>query len=228
MYKKNNILIIASHPDDELLGCGGTIAKHIEIGDKVSVLILSTGVTSRYKSGSKNASIEKDKYDLYLASKMVSNCLGYDLYCENIIDQQFDNIPLIEITKKIEKCIDYVKPNIVYTHNDVDLNMDHRLTFEATITACRPCNNNKVSKILLFETVSSSEWSYKIFNPNFFNILTEEQFKLKNKALKFYKSEMKDYPHPRSFENIKNKALCYGSIVLSKYAEAFKIFRIIN
>lgn len=226
----NNVLVVVAHPDDELLGCGATIAKHIDNKDNVSILILSTGVESRYNE-SKNVQVKKEKYALYLSSQKVSNYLGFNLHCEDFPDQKFDSLPLIKIVKKIEKCIGLVKPNIVYTHLGLDLNLDHKLTFESVVTACRPCNKNKVKEIYLFETVSSTEWSepdYQNFRPNYYNIINESQLKKKLKALGYYESEMRDYPHPRSYKNIENKASVYGSIVLEKYAEPFKIFRIIR
>ena len=220
----NKILIIGAHPDDEILGVGGTILKHVKAGDQVKILILGDGETSR-----PTADIAKREKQ----AKAVAMALGVkDLILEKLPDNQFDSMPLLEVVKKIEKVISEFKPEIVYTHHGNDLNIDHQLTFQAVITACRPQPEFCVKKILTFETLSSTEWqnktSDKIFLPNEYQDISEFIDK-KIEILKNYQDELRLYPHPRSAEGIKILAQYRGLEVGFKYAEAFCLIRnIIN
>jgi len=216
------ILIVAAHPDDETLGAGATIAKHAENGDRVHVLILGEGITSRKKQ-TKTA-------ELYLLRKhcrRALNILGVkNVYFLNLPDNMFDNIPLLSIVKEVENKINKIKPDIIYTHYESDLNVDHQLTFRAVMTACRPVNN-KIKKILCFEVPSSTEWSAlnkNSFTPNCF-VNVESTLGKKLAALKEYKKEMRSFPHPRSIEYVKSLAKIRGSNVAYKAAEAFIIVR---
>ena len=135
-----------------------------------------------------------------------------------------DSIPLLEITKIIEKEIDKFKPDRVYTHHYNDLNVDHRIVYNATLTACRPINF-KVKELYSFEVLSSTEWNYPIrFQPNIF-VNISKQLEKKLKAMSMYKNEIRKFPHPRSLENMKNVASRWGSIMGSNYAEAFELIR---
>lgn len=140
-------------------------------------------------------------------------------------DNSFDNYNLLKIVKIIESYLKKIKPIIVFTHNKHDLNIDHRITFESTLTACRPLNESSVKRLLCFEIVSSTEWAFgsfsNSFKPNFF-IDIEKNIKNKIKSLKFYKSELRKYPHPRSLKNIENLSMIRGASVGLKNAEAFE------
>lgn len=218
---KNNILIIVAHPDDEILGVGGTILKHLEDKDEVNILILSDGETSR----DKNINIKKKETEARSAAKLLKI---KNIFLEKFPDNQFDSIPLLKITKKIEKIINKVKPNIIYTHHAYDLNIDHRLTFQAVLTACRPQPNFCVKKILTFETLSSTEWQLKdknnLFCPTEYNDITNF-IDRKIEILKIYKNELREYPHPRSTKGVKILAQFRGIEVGYKYAEAFQIIK---
>ena len=220
----NKILIIGAHPDDEILGVGGTILKHVKAGDQVKILILGDGETAR-----ETGDIAKRQNQAQTAAM----ALGVkDLILEKLPDNQFDSMPLLEVVKKIEKVISEFKPEIVYTHHGNDLNIDHQLTFQAVITACRPQPEFFVKKILTFETLSSTEWqnktSDKIFLPNEYQDISEFIDK-KIEILKNYQYELRLYPHPRSAEGIKILAQYRGLEVGFKYAEAFCLIRnIIN
>lgn len=219
------ILIVAAHPDDEVLGVGGTILKHTQNGDQVSVLILGDGVTSR------GGSSEEIDHRIDQAKK-VAKILGVKkIILTSLPDNKFDFIPLLSIAKKVEKIIDMIKPDIIYTHHGGDLNVDHRLTFQAVLTACRPQPNFCVKKILTFETPSSTEWSAKSigesFVPNCYNDITDFIDK-KIEALEIYENEMRTFPHPRSYEGVEILAKFRGMTVGHKFAEAFEIIRELN
>jgi LmbE family N-acetylglucosaminyl deacetylase len=224
---KRNVLVIVAHSDDEILGCGGTMIKHVKAGDEVSVLILSSQITSRNVSANE-PNISKQAAE---TSKQVSKMIGYDIYFQNFRDQKFDTYPILNITKVIEEIINILKPNVIYTHNCSDLNKDHRITFEAVMTATRPCSH-QVNEIYSFEIVSSTEWQapqLQTFKPNYFNEFDKNIMELKLKALECYKNEIKCMPHPRSTINILNKAEIWASVAVTKsYCEAFEIIRIIN
>jgi len=217
------ILVIAAHPDDEVLGAGGTILKHVKKGDGVSILILSEGETSR--EGSVN--IEKRESEARKAAEL----LGAKIFLEKLQDNQFDSLPLLKIVKVAEKYLDEVKPSIVYTHNPHDLNIDHRITFQAVLTACRPKPGYFVKKILSFEILSSTEWQVKDgknqFLPNVYNEITEFIDK-KIEILEVYRQEVENFPHPRSKEGVKILAQYRGMEAGYKCAEAFQLIRQLN
>ena len=221
MKDKKKILIVVAHPDDEILGVGGTILKHVKKGDEVNILILGEGETSR----NSNANIKKRERQAKKVAKLLD---AKNLFLEKLPDNEFDSVPLLEIIKKIESVINKVRPNIVYTHFPYDLNVDHRLTFQAALTACRPQPGFFVKKILTFETPSSTEWQVKkrkeAFCPTEYNNITDFIDK-KIEILKIYKDELKKYPHPRSIEGVRTLAQYRGIEVGYKYAEAFQLIR---
>ena len=226
MKNNNNILIIAAHPDDEVLGCGGTVAKMSKNGDNVDVLIISDGVSSR---NLKDKVLKKNLILRRKACKLSCDLLGINKPdFENFPDNQLDKIPLLKITRVIEKKIKKIKPNIIFTHHWGDLNIDHQKISKAVITACRPQKSNNVKTLLFFEIPSSTEWQISskknLFSPNWFFDISST-INLKIKALKFYKSELKKSPHPRSLAVIKTLAEWRGAVVGSKAAEAFELGR---
>lgn len=215
---KNNILVIAAHPDDEVLGAGGTILKHVKSKDKVTLIILSEGEASRGKQAN---TIKRQNQ-----AKRVSQLLGVaNLHLEKLPDNEFDKISLLTITKTLERYIYSIKPNIIYTHNISDLNIDHQITAKSVITACRPQPNFFVKKILSFEVLSSTEWQFAgSFCPNEFVNITEYIDK-KIQIIKMYKDELRKYPHPRSAEGVRILARYRGMQVGFLFAEAFQIIR---
>ncbi|EHN13950.1 MULTISPECIES: PIG-L deacetylase family protein [Clostridium] len=223
------ILVIAAHPDDEILGVGGTVLKHTKDGDECFGLILGEGMTSRYNKRELADSIKVEKLheDTYKAAKII----GYKkVYMENLPDNRFDSVSLLDIIKIIEKHIENIKPDIIYTHFGGDLNIDHKMTFEAVLTATRPIGNEYVKEIYAFETVSSTEWNFSNpsnFKPNYFIDITET-LDGKLKAMEYYKSELREFPHPRSNKNLEASALKWGSVISRDYAEAFEVIRIIK
>ena len=228
MKKKNyNILVVAAHPDDEALGCGGTLAKHTSNGDIVKVVFLSDGETSRNET--KNNSINLRKKNAIKSLKIIG------VKKENIIfntlpDNALDSIPLIKITKTLEDIKILFRPDVVYTHFGNDLNVDHRAAYNATLIAFRPQPKESVTKIFCFEVLSSTDWSSNSsfpFNPNYF-VNIEKFYKKKIASIKAYKTEIKKEPHSRSLKNIENLAGFRGMSCGVKYAEAFFVERIID
>ncbi len=216
---KNKILVIAAHPDDETIGCGGAIIKHIRNGDSVSVLTISDGETSRDVNDKKQRNSNFIKAMESLGVKNFDN-LDYP-------DQRLDVVSLLDIIQNIEKKISEIQPNILYTHHYSDLNIDHQITHKAVMTAARPLPNSSIKEILCFEIVSSTEWSVDdVFMPNYF-IDIESELDEKIKACNCYVDEMNIPPHARSIESIINLAKYRGAQVGIHAAEAFQAQRII-
>lgn len=220
---KNRVLVVIAHSDDEVLGCGGTMSKHIAKGDEVFVLVLTNGESSRA-----DFNIEK-RHNCFLKSCKVLGVQNH--FSINLNDGHLDTYPLIEIVKEIEKISLKLSPNIVYTHNYSDLNIDHAITNKAVMTAFRALPISSISQILTFEVPSSTEWGSvedrSRFIPNYFVELSEQDFALKLTALRCYQDEMRDFPHPRSEEYITSLAKVRGGAVGVRLAEAFFAERII-
>ncbi len=222
----NKVLVVAAHPDDEILGCGGTMAKMVQQGDEVYTLILGRGIASRDHSQEEvKNQIEKLKGCMDSANHTVGakEVFGFDFP-----DNSFDSVALLEIVKVVEEIKRKVKPDVILTHYSNDLNVDHRLTYEAVLTATRPMKGESVREIYSFEVMSSTEWKYPLsFSPDtFFDI--SETVKLKLQALEYYKSEMREYPHPRSLEAVELNAKNWGVKTGLRFAEAFECVRIIK
>ena len=219
---KKNINIIVAHPDDEILGCGGVIAKHKNQGDKVNCFFLSTGIDSR---GGETYDKKKLRRDCEKANKI----LGVDnLEFFSFPDNMLDTIPTLEIIKKIELILTNHKCDTLYTHDKSDLNIDHKVINNAVQTACRPINNNCPSTILACEINSSTEWTMDnkdLFSPNYFCDISSTIEK-KIKALSQYKSEIRKWPHSRSNKGILALAEYRGMQSNFKFAEAFRVMRI--
>ena len=231
MKKGNSILVVAAHPDDEVIGCGGTIAKHIDNGDTVSVLIVAEGETSRQSEADLIKTEEKLSL-LHESSIKANKILGTSkLDLLKLPDNRLDSLDRLDLIKIIEKKIELISPNIIYTHHPWDLNIDHRRLHEAVLTASRPYPEQTVKKIFCFEVVSSTEWQspnlFPSFSPNYY-INIKSQIDRKIKSLERYKSEMRDWPHSRSIKNIKNLSQLRGSQVGLEAAEAFILIRQIN
>lgn len=219
------LLLIFAHPDDEILGCGGTVARLIKEGWKAFTLILGEGITSR--DDKRNRKIrKKEMEELKTNSLEANNILGVEeVFFYEFPDNRFDTVSLLDIVKKIEKIKSDVKPDIIFTHYYNDLNIDHKITYQAVITATRPTKIETVKEIYSCEILSSTEWNYPLsFNPDtYFDISSTFNFKID--AIKKYESELRDYPHPRSLKGIEILAKYRGMQVGVKYAEGFKTVR---
>lgn len=223
--KKNKVLIIASHPDDEILGCGGTIARLISEGDEVNVLILGEGITSRNDIDAVEVKIQVKK--LHEQSQKIADFLGCNkLYMENFPDNRFDTVALLDIIQKIEEVINEIQPKIVYTQHGGDLNIDHAITFRATMTALRPMVNTSVKALYAYEVASSTEWAMQKFSPAFKPsrfVDISKFFDKKIEAMKMYEGETREFPHPRSEKALYSQACKWGSSVGLEKTEAFEI-----
>jgi LmbE family N-acetylglucosaminyl deacetylase len=225
---KNKILIVAAHPDDEVLGCGGTVARLVKEGCQAYTLILGEGITSRDEKRDREKR-DKEIHKLKEQAKKANEIIGVEeVFIYDFPDNRFDTIPLLDIVKVIEKVKNDIKPNIIFTHYEKDLNVDHQITYKAVITAARPIVGESVKEIYSFEIPSSTEWNFPLsFSPDvFFDI--SETIDIKIKALEEYKTELRAYPHPRSLEGIKTNAESWGIKIGVKYAEVFKCVRIIK
>ncbi len=215
------VLVIAAHPDDELLGLGGSLIKHVRDGYEVHVVIMSEGASSRYEDGMKN----KLKESAHKAGEVMG--VKHVHFCD-MPDQRMDGIPLLDVVQPIEAFVKQIEPEIIYVHHHGDVNQDHRVVFEATMVAARPVKGSGVKKILCYETLSSTEWCPpfvdRVFNPNVF-VDVRDTMEQKLEAFRCYESEMREFPHPRSLEALKNTAKQWGSRVGLEYAEAFELIR---
>ena len=228
MSIKNKVLIVASHPDDEILGCAGTVARLIQQGSQVYTLILGEGVTSRGESRDASASakeIEKLREDAKAANKVLG--VKEVFFC-GFPDNRFDTVAFIDIVKAIEKVKDNIKPYVVFTHYENDLNIDHQITFKAVLTATRPLVGESAKELYSFEVISSTEYRYPVsFSPDmFFDV--SKTIGVKVEAMEKYKSELRNAPHPRSLEGIKLNAKTWGMKVGCEFAEAFKTIRVVR
>jgi LmbE family N-acetylglucosaminyl deacetylase len=224
----NKILIIAAHPDDDILGCGGFMAKY-RSNKKVKVIFLAEGTSCRYPSEeAKSQHVLEAIAARTAAAKKALSLLGveessfYDFPCG-----QLDQLPIINLNKIIEREIASFKPDTILTHFSQDNNNDHRIVFRSVSMAARPVVG--VSTILSFEVPSSTEWSLNVsFQPNYFEALTIGDLSSKWEALACYESEIRNYPHPRSREGIETLAKYRGVQVGVDYAEAFQVMRMVT
>jgi LmbE family N-acetylglucosaminyl deacetylase len=223
------VAVIAAHPDDEILGCGGSISSHIQQGDQVHVLIMAEGITSRLESRDR-AKAGDELSELVKAAHTANQILGVtSLSLAQFPDNRMDSVDRLDIIKRIESFISQHKPSVIYTHHVGDVNIDHRLVHEAVVTACRPIpNRHIVSTILFFEVASSTEWqtpgSAPAFLPNWYVDITST-LDSKLKALAAYQSEMCEWPHARSIKSLEYLAKWRGSNIGVHAAEAFMLGR---
>jgi LmbE family N-acetylglucosaminyl deacetylase len=219
----SNILVVAAHPDDEVLGCGGIIAKHVKLGDKVNVLFLTDGVSARDGTDENNANERAERKE---SACMALEILGVsDVVFETFPDNQLDSIPLLKVVKVIECMAKRTCPNVVYSHSSADLNVDHVIAAKAVRTAFRPTKDSTVNKLLSFEVMSSTEWAFDlngVFKPNVY-IDVSQFWDKKIAALECYMAEMRSSPHARSFRSIEAHGARNGETVGFEYAEVLEL-----
>jgi LmbE family N-acetylglucosaminyl deacetylase len=226
MTKK--ILIAAAHPDDEILGCGGTMARLAKEGHNVYTLILGEGITSRDDTRQR----EKREAEIAQLKKSIREANGVlgvkEIFSYDFPDNRFDSVPLLDIVKVIEQVKEKVNPDMVFTHFGQDLNIDHQVTYQAVLTATRPIAGEPVREVYSFEVLSSTEWNYPLrFSPNcFFDISGTMDLKLT--AMDKYAMELRSYPHPRSIKGIRLNAEHWGMKTGTMYAEAFQVVRLLK
>ena len=231
--RNKKILLIVAHPDDEILGLGGTMNRLIEeYNCTVKVVILGEGITSRsqfrdVKKYDSELSIHRDNI------KQAQECIGFqDLSIYDFPDNRFDSIDLLDIVKIVEKEKEEFGSSVIFTHHGGDVNIDHQRTFEAVLTATRPMENELVKTIITFETASGTEWRAssdpKHFIPNFYVSISNKNLQSKIKAMESYKFEKREFPHPRSPEAMELYVKYRGVTVGKEMAEAFCIIRSIT
>lgn len=216
------ILVVAAHTDDEALGCGGTIAKHVGQGDTVYAVFLADGVTSRPEAST------SELEERNAAAAKAHQVLGIKhTYMLGFPDNRMDSVPLLDIVQKLESVLNEVQPQVLYTHHNGDLNIDHRITHQAVLTACRPIPGAFVKEIYSFEVLSSTEWNSsgaEQFIPNVF-VDISEYIGTKIKSLEAYELEMRDPPHSRSIINAQRQSEYRGALVGVQAAEGFSLIR---
>ena len=222
------ILVIAAHPDDEVLGCGGSIARHADAGDQVQVLIVAEGATSRQQQRDRNQATDQLSA-LSQAAQQAGKILGArGVELLDLPDNRLDSLDRLDLFKQIEERIDRHQPQVVYVHHAGDVNIDHRRLHEAVVTACRPTPGHCVKRLLSFEVASSTEWqppgSAPAFQPNWF-VDISEQWDRKRIALEAYVNEMRPWPHARSIQALEHLARWRGAQVGVEAAEAFCLLR---
>ncbi|WP_034636712.1 PIG-L deacetylase family protein [Desulfovibrio cuneatus] len=220
------LLVIAAHPDDEMLGCGGTLARMRASGAEVSILLLGEGPTSRESNEQEVAAAQTASSTSALAA---AAALGIsDVRFAALPDNRFDTIALLDIVKAIESITHDLSPDLIFTHHVGDLNIDHVLTHNAVMTAFRPLPGIQPITILSFEVLSSTEYAppgmRTTFHPTVY-VNIESFLDAKQNALQAYASEMRPWPHPRSFEAVEHLARFRGSQCGYTAAEAFVLCR---
>ncbi|MGZ4493541.1 MAG: PIG-L deacetylase family protein [Nocardioides sp.] len=217
----SRVLVIGAHPDDELLGPGGTLAHHVRDGDDVHALVVADGATSRYSDGMVTV--------LAGAAGRAAKTIGFaSLRLEGLPDQRLDRLPAVEVTQALESVVDDIRPQLVYTHFPGDVNSDHGIVARAAWVACRPYVAPYLLRFAVFETPSSTEWAWPLeegrFAPNLFVDITRT-LDQKLAALECYESELRPYPHPRSLRALRERAAYWGSTVGRAAAEPFQVLR---
>lgn len=227
----SSALVVAAHPDDEVLGCGGFIAKMARSGWQVDILILAEGATSRDNERNRVAHAAELSL-LGRAAQEAGKVLGVRaVELHSFADNRMDSITLLDVVKLVEATIARTRPQRVLTHCGGDVNIDHRVVHDAVVAATRPLPGAMVRELLFFETPSSTEWrpptSLPMFAPAMYVDISDD-LEMKLKALRAYVAEMREFPHPRSLEGVTHLARWRGATAGYAAAEAFEVGRILS
>jgi LmbE family N-acetylglucosaminyl deacetylase len=222
------ILVIAAHPDDEVLGCGGTITRYSSEGHDVHVAILGEGISSRHaqRSDAEAGALQTLQADARAAAAVMG---ARSVLFGGLPDNRFDQVALLDVVKQVEEWIGRVRPEAIYTHHPGDLNVDHGITFRAVLTATRPgASAVTVPDLYAFEVPSSTEWAFQriepVFRPSVF-VDVSAAIDKKIAAMQCYGSERREEPHPRSPGMLRAAAARWGSVADMPSAEAFEVIR---
>lgn len=224
------VLVVAAHPDDEVLGCGGTIARHVANGDRVTVLILGEGATSRAESRAAGRRMHADDLDaLATDAHRANERLGtHRLELADFPDNRFDSVDLLDLVKRIEDLFDEERPTLIYTHHPGDVNVDHVRTYQAVLAVARQLPASPLRGLYCFEVPSSSEWQTPAagvpFQPCHF-VDVSATLEVKLDAMAAYEGEAREWPHPRSAAALRALATWRGATVGVDAAEAFVVGR---
>lgn len=219
---KKNVIVIAPHPDDETLGCGGTLLKHKANGDNVACVF----VTNIFENqGFSTTKIQERQLEI----EQVANMYCFDnVYKLDYPTATLDSTSLLKLIPDISKVFEAFEPNIVYIPNYSDIHSDHRIIFGAAIACTKSFRYPSIEKILMYETISETEFApINHFEPNYF-IDISDYFKKKLEIMKIYKSEVQEHPMPRSLENIEAIATFRGATINKNYAESYKLIKFIE
>ncbi len=221
-----NVLVFAAHPDDELLGLGGTVRRLVDEGVIVRAVIMAEGITSR--ADKRDEAVHTDLIELQKDARMAAQIVGYSSieFC-GLADNRMDGMELLDIIKLVSHYIEKYNPDTIFTHHHGDLNIDHRQTCEAVLTSCRPVGKYNVKRIYAFETPSSSEWNFNYsepFHPNVYFDVTDT-LEAKVRGMECYRTERTEYPHPRSAQALRSLGRLRGSCVGYGMSEAFMLLR---
>ncbi len=222
-----SVLVVAAHPDDEILGCGGTMARLSREGHEVRIAIVAEGMSSRYAQR-EDADQQQLKH-LHARAQQAANKVGAkELVLCKLPDNRLDTVPLLDVVKLVEELITRFRPEAIYTHHPGDLNVDHGVVHRAVLTATRPVAGQWVREIYAFEVPSSTEWAFQrlepVFRPSVF-VDIAETLDTKLEALACYDTETRKFPHPRSAEALRAIAARWGSVAGLPAAEAFELIR---
>lgn len=220
------VLVIAAHPDDEVLGMGGTIAKLVKDSCVVDVLIVTDGSSSQYRDSDHLAEIIEAKK---LETRNCADVLGVrDIYYGGLPDMKLDCTPHVDVNQAIEKVIDKIQPDTVFTHFWGDVNMDHQNVYKSTLVTVRPVLGQVVRELYCYRVPSSTEWTPNkadtMFMPNYF-VEIEKYAEQKYKAFACYSTELREYPHPRSVQYLRESDKAVGLRVGMWAAEEFVMLR---
>jgi LmbE family N-acetylglucosaminyl deacetylase len=222
-----NVLVIAAHPDDEILGCGGTMTRLAREGHEVRIVILAEGMSSRYPRRADADPLQLQH--LHARAQQAADKVGAkELVLCKLPDNRLDTVPLLDVVKLVEDLVTRFRPEVIYTHHPGDLNVDHGVVHRAVLTGTRPVAGQCVSEIYAFEVPSSTEWAFQrlgpVFRPNVFVDITET-LEAKIAALACYDTETRKFPHPRSAEALRAIATRWGSVAGLPAVEAFELIR---
>jgi len=226
--QNTRLLVVAAHPDDEVLGCGGTLAKAITHGAQVAVLFLGEGVSVRFPYGEYDSDEFKKQSAVRIeGAKMALEFLGIKDVTFNLDRKccQFDTYPLTTLVKEVQSHIERFKPTILFTHNNAEVNIDHGITYKAVENACRPTCPYVPKEIYTFEIVCSGSWSFDSnFKPNVYVDISKFWDK-KLKAWHCYQGEARPFPFPRSDTGLEALARYRGMACGVEKAEGFRLIR---
>jgi LmbE family N-acetylglucosaminyl deacetylase len=221
------VLVVAAHPDDEVLGCGATMARLANEGHEVHIAIMGEGITSRH-AGRHEADADQLARLHQHAHAAANKVRAKALQLFKLPDNRLDTVPLLDVVKLVEDLVEKLKPEVIYTHHPGDLNIDHGVVHRAVLTATRPMVGQPVRDVYAFEVPSSTEWAFQrveaAFHPNVFMDVSAT-LETKIQAMACYESEARKFPHPRSPEALRAIAARWGSVVGFQAAEAFELVR---
>ena len=216
MTAHKNILVVAAHPDDEVIGAGGTIAAHAARGDQVFIAILTEGASVQVPGEDDKISLKKRQ------AQQAAEVLGArEVFSGDFPDQRLDVMPMLEINRFVERVAREVEPHVIYTHHFADLNSDHRAAYEAAAVAARPFSLPSFERLLCYTVDTLTHAGRGAQQFNVYSDITET-LELKLKAMQVYETEVRAYPHPRSLEALRYMALRNGAMVGLHAAEVFQ------